>query len=44
MARNFLLWAVIALVLMLVFQSFTPQDGVSKTLDYSDFVSEVKSG
>jgi cell division protease FtsH len=44
MARNFLLWAVIALVLMLVFQSFTPQDRVSKTLDYSDFVSEVKSG
>jgi cell division protease FtsH len=44
MARNFLLWAVIALVLMLVFQSFTPQDGGSKTLDYSDFVSEVKSG
>jgi len=44
MARNFLLWAVIALVLMLVFQSFTPQEGVSKTLDYSDFVSEVKSG
>jgi cell division protease FtsH len=44
MARNFLVWAVIALVLMLVFQSFTPQEGVSKTLDYSDFVSEVKSG
>ena len=44
MARNFLLWAVIALVLMLVFQSFTPQDVGSKTLDYSDFVSEVKSG
>jgi cell division protease FtsH len=44
MARNFLLWAVIALVLMLVFQSFAPRDGVSKTLDYSDFVSEIKSG
>ena len=44
MARNFLLWAVIALVLMMVFQSFTPQGGISKTLDYSDFVSEVKSG
>ena len=44
MVRNFLLWAVIGFVLMLVFQSFTPQDRVSKTLDYSDFVSEVKSG
>ena len=44
MARNFLLWAVIALVLMVVFQSFAPQNGAPSALDYSDFVSEVKSG
>ncbi|MGR8947521.1 MAG: ATP-dependent zinc metalloprotease FtsH [Gammaproteobacteria bacterium] len=44
MARNMVLWVVIALVLMLVFQNFTPQHGTSRALDYSDFVSEVKSG
>jgi len=44
MARNLVLWIVIALVLMLVFQNFTPRHGVSRPLDYSDFVSEVKSG
>ena len=44
MARNMVLWVVIALVLMLVFQNFTPKHGTSRALDYSDFVSEVKSG
>ena len=44
MARNFLLWAVIALVLMMVFQNFSPQNNTSRSLDYSDFVSEAKSG
>ena len=44
MARNMVLWVVIALVLMLVFQNLTPKHGSSRALDYSDFVSEVKSG
>ncbi|MBM4226645.1 MAG: ATP-dependent zinc metalloprotease FtsH [Gammaproteobacteria bacterium] len=44
MARNLALWAVIALVLMLVFQNFAPRHGVTRPLDYSDFVSSVKSG
>ncbi|MGB1885000.1 MAG: ATP-dependent metallopeptidase FtsH/Yme1/Tma family protein, partial [Gammaproteobacteria bacterium] len=44
MARNLVLWIVIALVLMLVFQNFTPRHGAARPLDYSDFVSEVKSG
>ena len=44
MARNLVLWIVIALVLMLVFQNFTPKHGASRPIDYSDFVSEVKSG
>jgi cell division protease FtsH len=44
MARNLVLWIVIALVLMLVFQNFTPRHGASRALDYSDFVAEVKSG
>ncbi len=35
MARNLALWAVIALVLMLVFQNFTPRH-VSRAVDYSD--------
>jgi|TARA_R110002096_G_scaffold189203_8_gene369630 cell division protease FtsH len=38
------LWVVIALVLMLVFQNFTPKHGTSQELEYSDFVKEVKSG
>jgi len=44
MARNLALWAVIALVLMLVFQNFTPRHGVSRAVDYSDFISSVKGG
>ncbi|MGE4615885.1 MAG: ATP-dependent metallopeptidase FtsH/Yme1/Tma family protein, partial [Gammaproteobacteria bacterium] len=44
MARNLVLWIVIALVLMLVFQNFTPRTGALQPIDYSDFVSEVKSG
>lgn len=44
MARNLVLWIVIALVLMLVFQNFTPRHGATRQLDYSDFMSEVKSG
>ncbi|MGR8918831.1 MAG: ATP-dependent zinc metalloprotease FtsH [Gammaproteobacteria bacterium] len=44
MARNLVLWIVIALVLMLVFQNFTPRHGASRPIDYSDFIAEVKSG
>jgi len=44
MARNMVLWVVIALVLMLVFQNFTPKTGTSQELEYSDFIKEVKSG
>jgi len=44
MARNLILWIVIALVLMLVFQNFTPRQGSARLIDYSDFVAEVKSG
>ncbi len=44
MARNLALWAVIALVLMLVFQNFAPRQGASRPLDYSDFIASVKTG
>ena len=44
MARNLVLWIVIALVLMLVFQNFTPRHGASRPIDYSEFVTQAKSG
>ena len=44
MARNLALWIVIALVLMMVFQNFTPRHGAARQLDYSDLVAEIKSG
>ncbi len=44
MARNFMLWAVIALVLMVVFQNFSSRNIAPRSLDYSDFVSEAKTG
>jgi len=44
MARNLVLWVVIALVLMLVFQNFAPRQGAGETMQYSEFISEVKKG
>jgi cell division protease FtsH len=44
MARNLVLWIVIALVLMLVFQNFTPRHSTSRPIDYSEFVADAKSG
>ena len=44
MARNLVLWIVIALVLMLVFQNFTPRHSAARSVDYSEFVTQAKSG
>ena len=44
LVKNLILWVVIAVVLMSVFNNFTPQGKVSSTLAYSDFISEVKGG
>ena len=44
MAKNLILWVVIALVLMSVFQQFGPQRKVNERLDYSLFISDVKNG
>ena len=44
MARNLVLWIIIAVVLMLVFQNFGPRHANNQQLDYSRFVAEVKSG
>ncbi|HHB11719.1 MAG TPA: ATP-dependent zinc metalloprotease FtsH [Chromatiales bacterium] len=44
MVKNLILWAVIAVVLMSVFNNFTPRTGHSAAISYSDFIAEVKSG
>jgi cell division protease FtsH len=44
MAKNLLLWLIIAVVLLTVFQSFNPHSGSSSDLPYSSFVQSVDSG
>ena len=43
MVKNLLLWAVIAVVLMTVFNNFAPRPETPDELDYSQFIKEVKS-
>lgn len=42
MARNFLLWAIIAAVLMMVFNNFQ-EAGQGKSLSYSEFIQQVET-
>ncbi|WP_301719918.1 ATP-dependent zinc metalloprotease FtsH [Pseudidiomarina terrestris] len=44
MAKNLILWLVIAVVLMTVFNSFSPGNGTSAQVPYSQFVSQVNNG
>ena len=45
LTKNLVLWLVIAMVLMAVFNNFAPQEGrVGQELDYSVFLSEVEQG
>jgi cell division protease FtsH len=45
MAKNLILWLVIAIVLMSVFNNFTAQKArMSSSLAYSDFIEQVQSG
>ncbi|WP_207922987.1 ATP-dependent zinc metalloprotease FtsH [Plasticicumulans lactativorans] len=44
MVKNILLWVVIAVVLMSVFNSFGPRTAPSQQLSYSQFLEEVKQG
>jgi cell division protease FtsH len=44
MVKNLILWAVIAVVLMSVFNNFSPQNAGPTALSYSEFITEVKSG
>ena len=42
-AKNLLLWLIIAVVLLTVFQSFSPHDGGAQQMAYSDFVQQVQN-
>ncbi len=42
--KNILLWVVIAVILMSVFNNLSGQRSAGNTLSYTDFISRVKSG
>ena len=44
MAKNLILWVVIAIVLMSVFNSFGPPQIAAKQEAYSDFIQDVRQG
>ncbi len=44
MAKNLILWVVIAIVLMTVFNNFSTTTQKARSVSYSDFISDVKSG
>ena len=44
MAKNLILWLVIAVVLMSVFQSFTPNTEQEQQMDYTRFIKDVRQG
>jgi cell division protease FtsH len=44
MMKNIVLWVVIAMVLMSVFNNFGPQKAKLGEIDYSTFISDVKNG
>ncbi|MDT9587299.1 MAG: ATP-dependent zinc metalloprotease FtsH [Candidatus Arsenophonus melophagi] len=41
MAKNLILWIVIAVILMTLFQSFGPSDSNGRRVDYSTFMNEL---
>ncbi|AWV07828.1 ATP-dependent zinc metalloprotease FtsH [Marilutibacter maris] len=43
LAKNLLLWVVVAVVLMVVFQAFGPRTAGSETLAYDQFVHQVQN-
>ncbi|MCY7295791.1 ATP-dependent zinc metalloprotease FtsH [Alteromonas sp. a30] len=44
MAKNLILWLVIAVVLMSVFQSFAPNEASKQQTDYTSFIQDVRQG
>src|SRR5487761_2154088 len=43
MAKNLLLWIVIAVVLIAVFNSFNPRSTSPRNISYSDFMQQVEN-
>ena len=44
MAKNLILWVIIAIVLMSVFNNFTAQRSAGTNVPYSDFLEDVRTG
>ncbi|GLS83667.1 ATP-dependent zinc metalloprotease FtsH [Paraferrimonas haliotis] len=44
MAKNLILWVVIAVVLMSVFNGYSPNNNTATKMDYTQFLSAVESG
>jgi cell division protease FtsH len=44
LAKNLILWIVIAIVLVSVFNNFGPRPSSAKQIEYSQFLSDVKQG
>jgi len=44
LAKNLILWVVIAIVLVSVFNNFGPRPNTTKPMEYSAFISSVKGG
>jgi len=44
MAKNLMLWVVIALVLMMVFNNFGNQPATTQSVEYSEFINSVQQG
>ena len=44
MAKNLLLWVIIAVVLLTVFQSFNPRSSAPSDVPYSEFAQQVTNG
>ncbi|MGB5716907.1 MAG: ATP-dependent zinc metalloprotease FtsH [Gammaproteobacteria bacterium] len=42
LAKNLMLWVVIAIVLMTVFNNFGPKSTAGQSINYSDFINEVQ--
>ena len=43
LVKNLLLWVVVAIVLMMVFQSFSPNSAGTQEVQYSQFMEEVRN-
>ncbi|MCL1124718.1 ATP-dependent zinc metalloprotease FtsH [Shewanella surugensis] len=44
MAKNLILWVVIAVVLISVFQGYSPSSSSTQKMDYSTFLDDVRTG